>query len=166
MIALLDPSAESKMEWDTYVNSHDSGTPFHLTAWGDAIQRAFGHENYYWFARNGGRICGVLPLTHVKSRLFGNVMSSAGFAAYGGKLPANTYARWVVLAVSLILMGFVLKRPISLTNINSLLVGYWPRWQENVYWYLLLAAVLLPVILKGKTPYCTNICPFSSIINT
>lgn len=85
-----------------------------------------------------------------------------GFAAYGKKLPANTYMKWVVLAASLVFIGFVLKRPISLININSLLVGYWPRWQNNVYWYLLLAATLLPVILRGKTPYCSNICPFGA----
>jgi uncharacterized protein with FMN-binding domain len=85
-----------------------------------------------------------------------------GFAAYGKKLPANTYMKWVVLAASLVFIGFVLKRPISLININSLLIGYWPRWQDNVYWYLLLAAVLLPVILRGKTPYCSNICPFGA----
>ncbi len=85
-----------------------------------------------------------------------------GFAAYGKKLPANTYMKWIVLVASLVFIGFVLKRPISLININSLLVGYWPRWQNNVYWYLLLAAVLLPVILRSKTPYCSNICPFGA----
>ena len=85
-----------------------------------------------------------------------------GFAAYGKKLPANTYMKWVVLVASLVFIGFVLKRPISLININSLLVGYWPRWQNNVYWYLLLAAILLPVILRSKTPYCSNICPFGA----
>ena len=85
-----------------------------------------------------------------------------GFAAYGKKLPANTYIKWIVLVASLVLIGFVLKKPISLININSLLVGYWPKWRNNIYWYLLLTAVLLPVILRGKTPYCSNICPFGA----
>ena len=90
------------------------------------------------------------------------VLIVTGFAAYGKKLPANTYMKWVVLAASLVFIGFVLKKPISLININSLLIGYWPRWQDNVYWYLLLTAILLPVILRGKTPYCSNICPFGA----
>lgn len=90
------------------------------------------------------------------------LLVATGFAAYGRKLPANKYIKWAVLAISLVFIGFALKRPISLININSLLVGYWPRWQNNIYWYLLLGAVLLPVILRGKTPYCSNICPFGA----
>ncbi len=112
---------------------------------------------------------GLLPATRQKPAIqFGLpeilliLLIVTGFAAYGRKLPANTYVKWIVLAGSLIFIGFVLKRPISLININSLLVGYWPGWQNNVYWYLLLAAVLLPVMLKGKTPYCSNVCPFGA----
>ncbi len=85
-IELLEQRFEGKEEWNDFVCSHESGTPFHLTAWGNAFRTAFGHDSYYLAARKNGRICGVLPLTHIKSRLFGNVMSSAGFAAYGGIL--------------------------------------------------------------------------------
>jgi polyferredoxin len=31
-----------------------------------------------------------------------------------------------------------------------------------MYWYLLLAGVLLPVILNGKSPYCSNVCPLGA----
>lgn len=73
-------------EWDSYVRSHPNGTSFHLTSWRDAICKGFGHDNYYWAAWKNDQICGILPLTHVKSFLFGNVLSSVGFAAYGGIL--------------------------------------------------------------------------------
>jgi len=85
-----------------------------------------------------------------------------GFLAYSKKLSMTRYLKWFALIASLILIGFVLKRPVSLIDVNSLLIGYWPRWQNDIYWYLLLAGVLIPVILKGKSPYCSNICPFGA----
>jgi len=85
-----------------------------------------------------------------------------GFLAYSKKLSMTRYLKWFALIASLILIGFVLKRPVSLINVNSLLIGYWPRWQNDIYWYLLLAGVLIPVILKGESPYCNNICPFGA----
>jgi len=75
--------------WDEYVIGHQQGSPFHLTAWRNAISNAFGHESYYFAAWQGSNLCGILPLTHVKSILFGNILSSVGFAAYGGILADN-----------------------------------------------------------------------------
>lgn len=72
--------------WNAYVYQHDMGTPFHLNNWADAVSQAFGHKTYSLVAWSGNTIKGILPLTHVKSVLFGNVLSSVGFAAYGGIL--------------------------------------------------------------------------------
>ncbi len=71
-------------EWNSYVRSHEQGTPFHLTNWRDAVADAFGHKSIYVQARKGNKITGILPLIHVKSMLFGNILSSVAFAAYGG----------------------------------------------------------------------------------
>lgn len=86
-------------EWNDYVRSHDQGTPFHLTNWRDAITNAFGHESIYLAAKKGKKISGVLPITHVKSILFGNILSSVGFAAYGG-----------ILADDIEIFDFLLKK--------------------------------------------------------
>jgi len=86
----------------------------------------------------------------------------AGFLAYSRKLSITRYLKWFTLVASLVLIGFMLKRPVSLIDINSLLIGYWPRWQTDGYWYLLLAGVLIPIILKGKSPYCSNVCPLGA----
>ncbi len=75
---------DNDVEWDNYVYSNSQGTPFHLTSWRDAISKAFAHNSYFFVARQNGKICGILPLTHVKSLLFGNILSSVAFAAYGG----------------------------------------------------------------------------------
>ncbi len=72
--------------WDAYVQAHPAGTPYHLTAWRDAIVRTFGHRSRDLIAEQEGRVVGVLPLIHVRSRLFGSMLVSVAFAVYGGAL--------------------------------------------------------------------------------
>src|SRR3546814_19228858 len=43
-------------------------------------------------ARRGGEIVGVLPLTHVQGRIFGNSLISSGFGVYGGPVAATPQA--------------------------------------------------------------------------
>lgn len=42
------------------------------------------------------------------------------------------------------------------------MVGDWPGWRTHVYWYVLLAAVLLSFDRTGKSPYCPWLCPFGA----
>ena len=44
----------------------------------------FRHATYFLYAENNAGICGVLPLAHVNSRLFGNALVALPFAVYGG----------------------------------------------------------------------------------
>ena len=81
-ISLLEPGEESA--WDGYVEESPSGTFFHRAGWKQVIENAFGHRTFYLFARRGGRVCGVLPLTQVKSLLFGNSLISNAFCIHGG----------------------------------------------------------------------------------
>ncbi|MCP4151837.1 MAG: FMN-binding protein [bacterium] len=103
------------------------------------------------------------------------LLFAAGFALYykGRKSKARAAVppappkwrkpvRWVLLLTGLVMLGFVYALPLSIININSLLMGYWPDWQNHLYWYLLLLGVLLPLILLGKTPYCDSFCPFGA----
>jgi FemAB-related protein (PEP-CTERM system-associated) len=64
----------------------------HMPAWMDMIEKTFCHKGYYLVARENGTICGVLPLTHVRSRLFGNRMISQAFSNYGGPLAKSPTA--------------------------------------------------------------------------
>lgn len=86
----------------------------------------------------------------------------ASFTTFGKNYPAKKFVKWTVLAVSILFIGFVYKWPVSLISINSLIVGYWPQWHNHIYWYVLAAVIILPVVLKGKTPYCTALCPFGA----
>lgn len=72
-----------------FVRAHPDGTPFHLPAWLDAIEASTGQRAHLLVAERGGRIEGVLPLTEIRSRLFGKAMISSGFAVGGGALASD-----------------------------------------------------------------------------
>ncbi len=72
---------------DGFVRDTAGATPFHLAGWTAAIERGTGQRGRYLLAeRGGGAVVGVLPLTAMRSRLFGRALVSAGFAVGGGIL--------------------------------------------------------------------------------
>lgn len=71
---------------DAFVRDR-GGSPFHLTGWSRAVEQGCGQRARYLVAeRADGAIAGVLPLTEIRSRLFGRALVSAGFAVDGGVL--------------------------------------------------------------------------------
>lgn len=92
-IRTLDMAITSdRQRFDDFVRAAPTGTPFHLTAWGRAIEKSMGHHAHYLFAERGGNIVGVLPLLHVRSRLFGQALISNAFAVYGGPIAESEAA--------------------------------------------------------------------------
>lgn len=93
-VTILDVGDASQAEAaDAFVAAHAGGTPFHRTAWLRAITAATGHRALLLAAvAPSGDIKGLLPLHHVKSRLFGEALVSAGFAVDGGLLVADDRA--------------------------------------------------------------------------
>lgn len=77
-------------EWDSFVKAQPSATFFHLSGWKAVIEESVGHKCHYLFARQGNQIVGVLPLTHVRGRIFGNSLISNGFCVYGGPVAASS----------------------------------------------------------------------------
>ena len=86
-VSLLETGGEAA--WDAFVRSSPSATFFHLSGWRRVIEAAFRHKTFYLVARRYGNICGVLPLTQVKSVLFGNSLISNAFCVYGGIAAAD-----------------------------------------------------------------------------
>lgn len=78
--------------WDRFVETRPEATFFHLYGWKAVIEESFGHRCYYLAARRAGEVVGVLPLTHVQGRLFGNCLVSNAFCVYGGPLAATAAA--------------------------------------------------------------------------
>jgi serine/alanine adding enzyme len=92
-----------RVAWDAYVDTHldrartdmarlSGATGYHSWAWRDILARSFGHDSVYLVARRTSsdrihqidQIDGVLPLTDVRSLLFGRSLTSLPFLNYGG----------------------------------------------------------------------------------
>jgi FemAB-related protein (PEP-CTERM system-associated) len=96
--------AGDEAAWDVFVLAHAQGTFFHLSGWKRVIERAFRHPTYYLVAERGGLITGVLPLTLVKSLLFGSSLISNAFAVRGGPLAADPESSRVLEGAAMRLM--------------------------------------------------------------
>lgn len=77
-------SVADAARWDAFVLGCPQATFFHRAGWQALIREVFRHDTYFLYAEAGGNIRGVLPLGHVKSRLFGNALTSLPFSVYGG----------------------------------------------------------------------------------
>ena len=72
---------------EAFVRRVPGSTPFHLPAWSQAVERGCGQRTRYLVAEHAsGAIVGVLPLTEMRSALFGRTLVSAGFAVDCGIL--------------------------------------------------------------------------------
>jgi FemAB-related protein (PEP-CTERM system-associated) len=102
-VRALDASDEGR--WDAFVTATEGGTFFHLSGWRRVIEEAFAHRTHYLLAEREGAITGVLPLTLVKTRLFGSSLISNAFGVYGGPVAADSESREALEARSLELMN-------------------------------------------------------------
>ncbi|MGN6277312.1 MAG: FemAB family XrtA/PEP-CTERM system-associated protein [Sphingomonas sp.] len=80
-------NVEERARIDGFVRAHRDGTPFHLTGWSLGVERGCGQRSHYLVAEQvDGSLAGILPLTEIRSPLFGNALVSSGFAVDGGAL--------------------------------------------------------------------------------
>jgi FemAB-related protein (PEP-CTERM system-associated) len=77
---------------EPFVRAHPQATPFHLPQWSRAIAAGTGHAAHILVAEQAGEVRGILPLTHVRSALFGQALVSAGFGVDGGILALDAEA--------------------------------------------------------------------------
>ena len=94
MVRELD--AASVAHWDEFVETCSDATFYHRSGWKTVIERVFGHSTHYLWAEVEEKVVGVLPLVHVKSRLFGNALISTPFCMYGGVAASSNGARLVL----------------------------------------------------------------------
>lgn len=84
-VDLRDTAARARIV--AFIEATEGATPFHLPAWSLAVERGCGQRARYLVAeRADGAIVGVLPLTEMRSPLFGRALVSAGFGVDGGVL--------------------------------------------------------------------------------
>src|SRR5690606_31513938 len=53
--------------------------------------------------------------------------------------------------------------PLTLAYFTKAILGYWPQWQTNLYWYFLLGGILFVFTVDNKNPYCEWFCPFGAV---
>jgi FemAB-related protein (PEP-CTERM system-associated) len=84
---------DDRARWDAFVDAQPDATFFHRSGWAEAIERGFGHRTRYALAERDGALVGVLPLTEIKSRVFGHALISNAFSVQGGPLAADEAAQ-------------------------------------------------------------------------
>lgn len=98
---LVQPLVATDCErWDRFVGAHPEATFFHKSGWREVIERAFRHKTHYLCAKVGEELEGVLPLAHIRSRLFGNALISLPFCAYGGLLASSDSAATALMGAA------------------------------------------------------------------
>jgi len=105
--------------WDEFVLARASGTFFHLSGWKRVIERAFGHRTYYLIAERGQTVTGVLPLTHVKSLLFGSSLISNAFSVHGGPIAEDAESLRKLEAEAVRLMDAIAVPVLELRNFSA-----------------------------------------------
>jgi FemAB-related protein (PEP-CTERM system-associated) len=83
---------------DSYILESGSSSLYHGYLWGVVIEKSFGHKYYCLLCEGSdGKPGGILPLVHMKSRLFGNMLVSMPFLNYGGVCAENARNRDLLL---------------------------------------------------------------------
>ncbi|MEL6738219.1 MAG: FemAB, partial [Pseudomonadota bacterium] len=72
--------------------AEQGASPFHCPAWLQAVEAGTGQRAAGFVAEQLGVITGWLPLTEVRSALFGKALVSSGFGVGGGLIAASTEA--------------------------------------------------------------------------
>jgi serine/alanine adding enzyme len=118
--------------WNAFVASVPNATAYHQFEWKSVLEKSFGHKCYYLAAMDeSGRYRGILPLVHMRSRLFGNFLVSLPFLNYGGLLAQCSKATAVLLAEAERLRRSTGATHVELRHIVSSLDGL-PTKQHKV----------------------------------
>ena len=90
------------------------------------------------------------------------LLFAVGYLAQRRGFKYQKQARWATMITGMVVLGFVYNQPLTLSNVNKLLLGYWPAWQSHLYWYLLMGGMLFVFTVDNKNPYCQWFCPFGA----
>ncbi len=85
-----------------------------------------------------------------------------GLIARQKRFKPKKAARWISMLAGIGFLGFLLNKPFTLALINKILLGYWPKWQLELYWYILLGGIVFITLIDNRNPYCDWFCPFGA----
>ena len=85
---LHDPAERERIA--AFVAAEPAAEVFHQPQWSLAVERGCGQRSHYLIAEDrAGALQGILPLTQVRSILFGSALVSVGFGVGGGIVARN-----------------------------------------------------------------------------
>ena len=96
-VSLADES--DQQAWESYIERVNPDHHAFSWHWRSIIKAAFGHKPHYFLARDSNKaVCGVLPLFHVRSVLFGSALISLPYLNAGGIIADSDAAFTALLA--------------------------------------------------------------------
>ncbi|MGE0808822.1 MAG: peptidoglycan bridge formation protein FemAB, partial [Burkholderiaceae bacterium] len=117
-IEIRTAGAHDAQAWDAFVSDAEQSTFFHRFAWQPLLSEALGYEPRYLCAYQAGRLTGVLPLMHVRSRLFGASLTSLPFCSYAGVLAGQAASRDALIAAAARLGAELQARHVELRHLE------------------------------------------------
>jgi len=90
------------------------------------------------------------------------LLFASGYIGHRRNFKFTKQARWGSMLAGLIILGFIYSSPLTIAYISKLILGYWPQWQTNLYFYMLVGGVLFVFLIDNKNPYCEWFCPFGA----
>ncbi|HZT52716.1 MAG TPA: FemAB family XrtA/PEP-CTERM system-associated protein [Stellaceae bacterium] len=135
------PFAETDApEWERFAAAAPDATFFHRLPWRDVVERGLGHRGHYRCAWRGERLVGILPLFHVRSRLFGSALVSVAFAVYGGIVAADPAAAAALAADAAALGASLGVDHVELRHVAPSTIG----WKTKSDFYFTFCRRLAP----------------------
>lgn len=128
-VRLLDRQATG---WDAFVRSRPEASGWHTGTWLEVIEDVFGHDCQRWAAYDEhGRMCGVLPVVRLRSRLFGDFGVSLPFVNAGGALVESEETRTALMEAAGAHAGELGMRHIEFRDLVPL-SDAWPERGDKV----------------------------------
>lgn len=90
------------------------------------------------------------------------LLFAVGYVGHQRGFSYKKQVRWGSMLTGLIVLGFIYNSPLTLAYIVKLLLGYFPQWQTNLYWYFLIGGIIFVFSVDNKNPYCEWFCPFGA----
>jgi FemAB-related protein (PEP-CTERM system-associated) len=90
-----------KVSWDSYVLRHSYASPYHLYAWKEAVEKAYGFNAYYLIATEQNRITGIFPVFHLANPLGTGGLVALPYCDIGGPLADNETVEQLLIQCAL-----------------------------------------------------------------
>ncbi len=130
MKVLLANESDS-VRWQQFIETHPSSTNYHRWQWRQVVQRAFGWSSFYFLAEEDGKICGMLPLVWLKSRIFGNLLCSVPFFSHAGIVADAKESQAELLAAAIDLARKLKASYVELRHRQRLSLGLLSKTSKN-----------------------------------